>query len=118
MSKALQKRWAREAKRPIGRMKEDIAMRIVKPCHLACFTCDRFLGHNHACPGVKARAKSDPKELPMCHVDFRTGKMQSPLDYLTGELIAGQGKFYEVAAEGHQGDCSWVVVKKRLKTAG
>lgn len=120
MSKAQRKRRHREAQKPIGRMKERLIGRIVEPCLLACFTCDRFVGHNHGCPGIKARNGDDEKELPavskvelpICHVDFRTGKMESPLDPHTGKLVRGQEKFYEVAAEGRQGTCSWVAWRK------
>ncbi|MCK4624360.1 MAG: hypothetical protein KAV00_03550 [Phycisphaerae bacterium] len=119
MSKTQRRRRAREAKRPIGRMldRRDLAGRIVNPCNLACFTCDRFLGHNrHACPGVKARDKSDPNELPLCHVDFRTGRMESPLDYRTGELKPGQEKFYNTLHSGPwpaESGCAWVAVKRK-----
>lgn len=101
------------AKKPVRQMIERLAGRIANPCHLRCLTCDRFIGHNHGCPGIKAARRDVPRGHPVCHVDFRTGQRQAPLDPHTGELIAGQEKFYETTASGHQGGCAWVAVRRR-----
>ena len=92
-----QARKAALAKTPLAKMLERVKTRCVAGCNHRCCECKHFIGHTGSCPGVWMQPPPFPRRTPVtpiCHVHFRTGRMELPFDD-AGRFVAGQEKFWK-----------------------
>ena len=89
----------------VDKMLRQYAGRITKGLHWGCPACRRFLGHDGGCPGVRGHGR----RLPICHENFRTGRMEWPYRVAIGgglDRVEGQEKFWRFGDKATAGRAS------------
>ena len=99
---------AESERNALAAMIDRVAARSVRGLHSACPACRKFTGQAGRCPGMRAKsARRGGSEflLPLCHENFRTGRLEWPYEIAAGgglRRVPGQEKFWEFGLDARR----------------